>query len=82
MTNAKKLIQINPSVEFNTLTGSSLIESYAREAGDLALRFKDKRTYIYKNVDDATVAALIGATSKGKFFASNIKGKFVVEQAE
>lgn len=82
MTNTKKLTKIDKSVTFVNVTGSSLIASYARAVGDLALRFKDGRTYIYKGVDDATVKALADAASKGKYFTTNIKNKFVAEEAE
>ena len=81
MTN-KTLVQINKSVKFSPVTGSSLIESYAREAGDLALKFSGGSTYIYKGVDDNTMNDFLAASSKGKFFATSIKNKFAVEQAE
>jgi len=82
MTKAKKLTKIHPSVVFTSVSGSSLMAGYAREAGDLAVRFKDGKTYIYKSVDDATVKGLAEAASKGKYFTSHIKNKFIAEQAE
>lgn len=82
MTNTKTLTKIDKSVVFTTVTGSSLIASYARAAGDLALKFKNGGTYIYKGVPDTTYTALVEASSKGKYFATNIKNKFVAEQAE
>jgi len=82
MTNAKKLTKIDKSVQFTSLSGSSLIASYARTGKNLALKFKNGGTYVYNNVDDATVTALTEAPSKGKFFSTNIRGKFTSEQAE
>ena len=82
MTNTKKLTKIDKSVQFTSLTGSSLISSYARTGNNLALKFKNGGTYIYNNVDDATVKALAEASSKGKFFATNIRNKFTSEQVE
>lgn len=82
MTNTKKLVKIDKSVKFTPVTGSSLIESYAREAGDLAVKLKNGSTYIYKSVDAATVTGFVNAASKGKYFGTNIRNKFTAEQAE
>lgn len=81
MTNAKKLTKIHASVVFTPVT-SSMMSGYARESGDLAIRFKDGKTYIYKSVDDATVQGLTESASKGKYFIKHIKSSFDVEQAE
>lgn len=81
-TNAKKLTKIDKSVVFTAVVGSSMIESFARQAGDLALKLKNGSTYIYKGVDDVTVKGFTEAASKGKYFATNIKNKFVAEAAE
>jgi hypothetical protein len=82
MTNAKKLVQIQKTVKFTPVTGSSLIESYARADGDLAVRLKSGQAYIYKCVDQATVDGFVAAASKGKYFGANIRNKFTAEQAE
>ena len=82
MTNTKKMVKIDKSVKFTTVSGSSLVESYARAAGDLALKLKNGATYIYKGVDNTTFSNFLAASSKGKFFSSNIRDKFVAEQAE
>ena len=82
MTNTKKLVKIDKSVKFTTVAGSSLIESYARAAGDLALRLKNGSTYIYQGVDTVTYDGFVAAASKGKYFGSSIRNKFVAEQAE
>lgn len=82
MANTKQLVKINKSVKFTTVFGSSLVESYAREAGDLALKLKNGATYIYKGVDNKTFNEFVGASSKGKYFSTNIRDKFVAEQAE
>jgi hypothetical protein len=82
MTNTKKLVKIDKSVKFEAVTGSSIIAGYARAAGDLAVKFNNGSKYIYKGVDDATVAAFKLAESKGKYFSANIKPKFEAQQAE
>jgi len=83
MTNTKKaLTKISDKVTFTPVSGSSLVESYARASGDLAVRLKNGSTYIYKGVDEATVTGFVNATSKGKYFGTNIRNKFVAEQAE
>ena len=82
MTNTKKMVKIDKSVRFTSVSGSSLVESYAREAGDLALKLKNGATYIYKSVDNKTFNEFVGAPSKGKYFSTNIRDKFVAEQAE
>jgi hypothetical protein len=83
MTNTKKsLTKIDKSVVFTTISGSSLISAYAREANDLALKFKNGTTYIYKDVDTKVVEDFKNAASKGKFFSASIRSKFLSEQAE
>lgn len=83
MTNTKKLVQINKNaVTFTPVKGSSLIESYARADGDLAVKLTSGQTYIYRNVDQGTVDGFVAADSKGKYFGSNIRNKFTAEQAE
>ncbi len=81
MTNTKKLVKIDKSVKF-TPVKSSMIASYAREAGDLAVKFTGGGTYVYKSVDQSTVDSFLAAASKGRYFTANIKNKFVAEQAE
>jgi hypothetical protein len=82
MTNANKLVKINKSVIFTPVVGSSLIESYAREQGDLAVKLKSGQTYIYRSVGQQIVDDFAAAPSKGKYFGSNIRNKFTAEQAE
>lgn len=83
MTNTKKaLTQISKTVKFTPVTGSSLVESFARHGNDLAIRLKNGSAYIYKGVDDVTAAAFASATSKGQYFGQHIRDKFVAEQAE
>ena len=81
MANTNTLVKISSSVKF-TPVKSTMVESYAREAGDLAVKFNSGSTYIYKNVDDVTFTEFLNAPSKGKFISSKIKPKFDVEQAE
>lgn len=82
MTNTNTLVKIDKSVQFTPVAGSSLIASYARAAGDLAIKLNGGSTYIYKGVDQATFEGFVNATSKGKYFGANIKPKFIAEQAE
>ena len=82
MTKTKKLVKIDKNVTFVPVVGSSLIEGYARAAGDLALKLTNGSTYIYKGVDHKTFDAFVAAPSKGKYFGSNIRNKFTAEQAE
>lgn len=82
MTNTKTLVKINKDVTFTAVSGSSLINAYARQAGDLALKLRNGSAYIYKGVDEATFKGFVDAPSKGKYFGSNIRNKFVAEQAE
>lgn len=79
MTNT--LVKIDKSVKFTPVT-STMISSYARAAGDLAVKFNNGGTYIYKGVDEATFKEFVDAPSKGKFLSANIKAKFLSEQAE
>jgi hypothetical protein len=81
MTNTKKLAKIGKSVAFTPVTGSSLVEGYARIGTDLALKFKGS-TYLYRGVPDVTYTDFVAADSKGKFFASSIRNKFVGELTE
>ena len=81
MTNTT-MVKIDKSVKFTAVSGSSLIESYARATGDLALKLKNGSTYIYKSVDNKTYNEFLAAPSKGKYFSSNIRNKFVAELAE
>lgn len=69
---------------------SSLVSSYSytfnlveeSAAGDLLLRFKNGTIYKYKEVPDSVRVALINAESFGKFFATNIRDKFITEKVE
>jgi hypothetical protein len=50
--------------------------------GDLILKFNNAGYYRYKDVDSDTYWAFEEAESKGKYFAANIKNKFVTEKLE
>ena len=81
MAKTNTLVKIKDSVKF-TPVKSTMVESYAREAGDLAVKFNSGSTYIYKGVDEATFQEFLKAPSVGKFIASKIKPKFTAELAE
>lgn len=48
-------------------------------SGDLIVKFKNSGYYRYKDVDHDTYWGFEEAESKGKYFAKNIKNKFVTE---
>ena len=81
MANTKKLVKLGKTVTFNPVVGSSLVEAYARTGSDLALKLNGS-TYLYRGVPEKTYTDFVAAESKGKFFASSIRNKFVAEQAE
>lgn len=76
------LVKIDKLVEFTPVTGSSLIIAYARIAGDLAIKLVGKQTYLYKSVDQTTFENFVRSASKGTFFCTDIKPRFIAEQAE
>lgn len=80
MTNTKK-VKINKAIVFTPVV-SSMIKEYARANNDLALRLNNGSAYICKNVSDSVFNAFLKASSKGKFFSTDLKNKFVVEAAE
>ena len=49
---------------------------YDRKALTLAVRFKNGAIYEYYSVEPETVQAFLNASSKGKFFRSQIKDSF------
>jgi hypothetical protein len=53
-----------------------------KEPGDLILKFKNSGYYRYKDVDHDTYWEFEEAESKGKYFAKNIKNKFVTEKLD
>ena len=67
------------------LVDSSSIYSVGYEGEVLSVRFKASmtpkketpgKTYVYKNVPRIIYLGLIGATSTGKFFVQNVKGRY------
>ena len=63
---------------------SSNIKSvgYNMEKKILELEFNSNAIYHYKDVDTRTVVGFIFAESLGKYFSSNIKGKFEYVKGE
>lgn len=49
---------------------------YSPATQTLTVTMKGGRTYDYEKVDQKTYDGLIGGESPGKFFQSNIRGKF------
>jgi hypothetical protein len=82
MANTKKMVKIDKTATFVPVVGSSLVSSYARIGNDLALKFNNGGNYVYRGVDVKTMESFVAAESKGKFFASSIRNKFIAEQAE
>ncbi len=56
---------------------SSNIESVGYENGTLYIRFHSGGLYSYQNVPVAVYQGLMSASSKGRYFHSNIKGAYV-----
>ena len=62
------------SLDFNT----SRIKraEFDNDSLELTIEFAKGGTYKYRDVDYNTWLGFVGATSPGRFFDSNIKGKF------
>ena len=56
--------------------------SYRPQAKDLIVLFTSKRGYVYSDVEQETVDALLAAESAGKYFMANIKHKFPFREIE
>ncbi len=63
---------------------SSNIEGYLyRPANDMLLiAFKSGGTYAYEGVSSSTVSDFVNALSKGQFFQSNIKNRYVTSKLD
>jgi hypothetical protein len=61
---------------------SSNIEAigFNDESGTLYVQFHGGSTYSYANVPAEVVQGLIGAASKGSYFAQKIKNKYVTSK--
>src|SRR5271166_6904323 len=69
--------------KMTVVENSSLISAYVWYSnGDLTIRFKDGSHYRYENVDQKTFDSFENSTSKGSFFATQIRGKFQSEKVE
>jgi len=68
------------SVPWTEIEGSSQVAAYAYEPGSLYIRFTKGGEYRYKDVGPGKFAEFLGATSKGKFLASEVKGKYEFER--
>lgn len=56
--------------------GSSNIKSAGYEAGTLEIEFQSGEVHQYIGVPETTYFAFLNALSKGKFFATHIKGRY------
>lgn len=67
---------------------SSNIREIGYDSEKLYVVFKPKKStteismYVYSNVDEKLFKCFLDSDSKGKFFATNIKGKFDYEKVE
>jgi hypothetical protein len=52
---------------------------YSTDAGTLEVEFVTGRVYRYRDVKEGTYDALIGASSKGRFFNEHIKDAYPFE---
>ena len=66
------------------IIGSSNIIAvgYHNESREMRVTFKGGKTYAYTDVPPETHMALMTSESKGKFFHSNIRGKFETAKVE
>jgi hypothetical protein len=55
------------------------IEHLAEGTSDMIVEFTSGSRYLFRQVDEQTFNNFCGAESKGKFFASSIRGKFQSE---
>jgi hypothetical protein len=62
--------------------GKGSVWNGIHDKGDLIVKFKNSGYYRYKDVDSDTYWEFHDAPSKGKYHATNIKNKFVVEKIE
>ena len=69
------------SVPWTEIEGSTQVAAYAYEPGSLYIRYqKGGAEYRYKDVGPGLFAEFLTATSKGKFLASEVKGKYEFER--
>lgn len=59
-----------------TNVNSSVIDSIKYENGMLAVYFKSGNTYVFQGVSNSVANGFLAAGSKGKYFNSNIMGKY------
>jgi hypothetical protein len=59
-----------------TNVNSSVISSVKYENGMLVVYFKSGNTYVFNGVSHSVASGLLAADSKGKYFNSNIMGKY------
>lgn len=71
------------SVKSSTILEYSWSGSFIKgESGDLVIRFKNDKFYRYKDVPSNIFMDFASADSKGKYFATNIKDRFITEKIE
>lgn len=71
----------SPAIAYQPVTSSQLAEcGYDAEAKVLGIKFVGGGTYHYSNVPQETFDALMRAESVGKYFGSNIRGKFAYDK--
>ncbi len=54
--------------------------AYIKEAGQLMVQFSSGSVYAYSDVPEQVYQDFLDASSKGKFFAEHIKGKYETEK--
>lgn len=70
-------------VKFIQVESSSISEiAYDKEKSILYVRFTNCRLYSYQDVPQDVYTCLFNAESIGRFFASQIKNKFVFKELE
>ncbi|MFO7190295.1 MAG: KTSC domain-containing protein [Pseudomonadota bacterium] len=63
-----------------TPVASSNIAAVGYQNGTLAVQFTNGRLYHYSDVPPEVYAEMLAASSVGKYFASNVRGKYPAEQ--
>ncbi len=69
------------AIEWTEVKSSNIAEiGYWEEKKELLVRFNSRDIYRYSNVPEEVYQEFLDASSKGKYFAEHIKGKYQYEK--
>lgn len=69
------------AIERTAVQSSTMVSAgYAKETKLLEIEFRSGEIYRYRQVPESVFTALLAARSKGRFFATEIRGKFSYEK--